>query len=308
MLKSDLFQTLLDNLSDAVYFVDRHRRIQYWNRAAEELTGYRAEEVIGRCCADSVLRHVNHEGTLLCQSACPLMKAIETSENQASEVFLHHKQGHRVHVAVRVAPVRDEKDNIIGAVEVFHDNTARMEALEQLEKLKAAALLCPLTGIGNRRYGERLLHSRLAEAERYHEPFAVLFVDVDFFKQINDQYGHVAGDRALAVVARTLSACVRESDTVVRWGGEEFVCILAHAHIQDLAGIAERCRALVAESTLEVDGESVPISVSIGGTLSRTGDTEESIVDRADRLMYRSKQDGRNRCTLEESVPEPSRS
>lgn len=299
MFPDNFYQSLLENLHDGVYYVDRSRRIQYWNRAAEELTGFSAEEVTGHCCADNILRHVNYRGEPLCRSACPLSLSMRTGENQSAEVFLHHKEGHRVHVSVRIAPIRDADDNIIGAVEIFNDNTSKRQAFEQLNRMKASALLCPLTGIGNRRYGERVLHNRLSEADRYSVPFAVLFADIDHFKQINDQHGHATGDRALRAVAKTLTASVRESDYIVRWGGEEFVGILSSTREEDLATVAERCRSLIAGSQVEVEGGTLGVTISLGGTVFQPGDTMDTIIARADSLMYQSKTSGRDRVTLD---------
>ena len=293
------FETLLDNLFDGVYFVDRDRRITYWNRGAERLTGYAREEVVGSRCRDNLLRHVDEQGRELCTDRCPVAAVIEDGQTRTARVYLHHKEGHRVPVFIRAAPIVGEDGTIEGAVEVFSDNSDLSEAAERIRLLEEEALLCPLTGLGNRRYVLRVVATGLHDYERYGTPFGILFLDVDHFKRVNDQFGHDAGDAVLRMVAGTLSGALRKGDTVGRWGGEEFVAVLGHADREQTHAVAERCRNLVAQSTAPRAGGELSVTVSVGATWVQPGDTIESLIDRADRLMYESKRAGRNRVTLD---------
>ena len=119
---TDIHRRILDEIQDGVYFLDTDRRITYWNRGAERITGFKSDEVLGRCCSDNILMHVDHAGLQLCKGHCPAARTIADGSFQEDEVFLHHKQGHRVPVRVRTSPVRDEAGGIIGAVEIFNDN------------------------------------------------------------------------------------------------------------------------------------------------------------------------------------------
>ena len=225
MASEEFFKSLLDNLSDGVYFVDRERRILYWNRGAEELTGFAAAEVVGRRCADGVLMHVDGEGCALCDDGtCPAAAVMRSGEPVERRVFLHHHDGHRVPVMTRIAPLRGPNGDITGAVEVFSDDSVALAAADQIAQLRQAALLDPLTGIGNRRYGEVELASRLGTLARYGWALGLLMVDVDRFKDVNDRHGHEAGDGVLRMVAQTLSRNVRPFDAVCRWGGEVICC------------------------------------------------------------------------------------
>ena len=132
------YKQLMDSLYDGVYFVDRERRITYWNKSAERLTGYSAAEVMGRCCSDNLLVHVDDSGQQLCTTACPLSQTIGDGQPRDANVHLRHKLGHRVPVAVRVGPICDQQGRIIGAVEVFSDNSAKRSAQRQTERLKQA--------------------------------------------------------------------------------------------------------------------------------------------------------------------------
>ncbi|GAB4300162.1 MAG: GGDEF domain-containing protein [Desulfuromonadia bacterium] len=290
-------EKLLDSLFDGVYFVDRDRRIVYWNSGAERITGYKREKVIGRSCADNILRHIDSQGKELCIDGCPLVDTIRDGVLRETSVFLHHRLGHRVPVSVRTSPVRDEEGTIIGAVEIFSDNSNAYQIMKEYEQLKHDVYVDTLTGAGNRRYGEMALHSRVYDMEHFGITFGLLFIDIDHFKGINDTYGHAAGDDLLITVARSIGVSLRKVDIVARWGGEEFLVILPVATEEMVKRVAERIRILVENSSIDQGGGRLRVTVSIGATISRPDDTWETIVGRADSLMYESKRGGRNRVT-----------
>jgi PAS domain S-box-containing protein len=125
--RSSFHAMLLDSIFDGVYFVDAERKITYWNRGSESLTGYSAREAVGKHCYDNFLMHVDEAGCALCTNGCPLSSTIHDGQRRQAEVFLRHKLGHRVPVCVRVAPLMNASGQIIGAVEVFSDVTAKRQ-------------------------------------------------------------------------------------------------------------------------------------------------------------------------------------
>ncbi len=284
---------------DGVYLVDTQRSIQFWNRAAARISGYRAEEVIGTRCSDNILMHINDKGDQLCHTGCPLAATMTDGDLCEVEVYLHHKDGHRVPVLVRTAPLRDVKGRIIGGVEVFSDNSARSAMREEIEELKKLALFDPLTDVGNRRYAEMSLTSRSDESERYGWAYGVLLIYIDHFKSFNDRFGHDTGDCVLRMVAQSLASSVRSFDVVGRWGGEEFVVVIEKVNLDELIRRANTLRRLVEASSLTVDGQQLSVTISIGGTIARSGEDPSETLKRADRLLFRSKEAGRNRATCE---------
>ncbi|MBZ5537971.1 MAG: GGDEF domain-containing protein [Acidobacteriia bacterium] len=292
------FKDLLDNLYDGVYFVDCEKKITYWNRGAERITGYMKAEVVGRSCAENMLRHVDDFGNLLCLAGCPLGKTIQDGEMREAAIYLHHKMGHRVPVQVRVTPLHDADGKVVGAIEVFSENSFRVAANQRIVELEKVAFLDPLTGVGNRRYTEMILEGRLNELQRYGWPFAVLFFDIDNFKQVNDTYGHDMGDQVLKVISRTLLTNLRSFDFIGRWGGEEFFGIVVNVKEDQLFGIANKFRFLVEHSSIPVGKKMLRVTVSIGATLARREDTVVTLVKRADELLYKSKTGGRNRISI----------
>lgn len=289
------YKDLLDQMSDGVYFVDHDRRILYWNRGATRLTGYQAEEMIGRFCPDNTLCHVDSKGKKLCREGCPLTASLVDGVIHEAQVFLLHKQGWRVPVAVRVQPIRDENGSITGAVEIFSDDTAQHAARRKTEEMERLAFLDPLTQLPNRRYMEMALATAQNEYRLHKDPFGVLMIDLNRFKPINDKFGHDAGDRVLQEVAKTLTGALRGSDILGRWGGDEFVAIARHVNREVLETLAERCRVLVAETSLRLNGErAISLSIAVGGSLVVTDDSAEAILRRADQLMYEDKTNSRS--------------
>lgn len=297
--ENDFYKDLVDHLFDGVYFVDQNRVITYWNQGAERITGYSAEQVIGRSCRDNLLNHVSANGLQLCLSNCPLSACMEDGKPREAEVFLHHASGYRVPVRVRASPIRNAAGEIIGAVETFNNNTRTVNLRHQLRELRRTSQKDPLTRIGNRLFVEGRLRAMLAEFRHTHTPVGLLFLDIDYFKQFNDIYGHELGDKVLQMVASTLSYNIRTSDAVGRWGGEEFLVLLYDVEDEgDLFIIAEKLRTMVAWSQLDWQGEQLKVTISVGATLLQSHDTPASFVRRADLLMYESKHHGRNRVTV----------
>jgi len=252
--------------------------------------------VLGSHCHDNILNHVTEHGTQLCLTNCPLHATIQDGRPREAEVFLHHAAGYRVPILIRTAPLRDDNGVIIGAIEIFSDNSRLFHRVKRLEQ---AANLDPLTEIANRRYMENRLAFALVEFQQHRIPFGVLFLDIDYFKRVNDTFGHEVGDRVLQMVANTLRRNIRTEDWVARWGGEEFLVLLNNVELEGLYSAAEKLRALVKASALQVHGQPLQITVSIGGALARLEDDVASLLRRADQNMYHSKLSGRDRVTCD---------
>lgn len=291
----DLNASLLERVSDGIYFVTRDRRITYWNRGAEQITGYTATEVVGHSCAEGILRHVNDGGRQLCLHGCPLAGVMKDGVPRTAEVYLHHQDGHRVPVTVRSEAIRDETGVIVGAAEVF--TSRRPVDRTRGERRQDAGSVDPVTGVSTRRIGQMHLESLLRASADGITSLGVLFLDADHFKSINDTFGHRVGDEVLRMVGMSLVNGLRADDVVVRWGGEEFVTLLPGVSPASLAVAAERIRMLVENSWIQQGDDQARVTVSIGATMATATDTADSVLDRADRLMYASKNAGRNRVT-----------
>lgn len=293
-LDQAFYKTILDSLNDGVYFVNRKRQVLYWNKAAERLSGYSAEEMIGKRCADNTLNHVDDDGKNLCRKGCPLAGCMRDGVSREINVYMHHKSGHRVPVHIRSLPIHDEEGKIAGSVEIFSDNSQKLAMNSEVEALREAALTDPLSGIGNRRQADvSLLGLSQIWCEK-RVPFGVLFVDIDNFKAINDSWGHDIGDRVITAVASTLTATLRPTDIACRWGGDEFVIFLPHINSTGLQSVGARLVHLIRESWIELDDGMVKFTASLGGAVVQDGECGQDVVARADEQLYLSKEAGRN--------------
>lgn len=297
-------KTIVDNLSDGVYYVDLDRTINYWNRGAERLTGYRAEAMLGQRCYDNKLCHVDQDGNSLCLTGCPLAAAMSDGQTRESIIWLRHADGSRRPVQVRTAPLREGEDGaIVGGVEIFSDATGLVEARSAAETARREALTDPLTGLPNRRLLDATLAARQEDLDARGLPFGLLMVDVDRFKRFNDLHGHEVGDEALKVVATTLRGAVRAGDTVARWGGEEFAIVAARMDEAELAALAERLLRLVRAAGLRVpEGPPLQVRVSIGGSMAVAGEPLSLLFGRADSGLRAAKAEGRDRFVLRGAV------
>jgi diguanylate cyclase (GGDEF)-like protein/PAS domain S-box-containing protein len=298
----EFHKTIVDNLADGVYFVDPDREITYWNHGAERITGYASEAVVGHRCFDNILDHVDAEGNSLCQSLCPLAATMRDGQPREMSFWLRHAEGYRKPVRVRTSPVRDQEGKIVGAVEIFSDDSAVLRAVEDADRARRDALTDDLTGMPNRRLFDAALAGRIENLARYGWRFGLLIVDIDHFKAINDQHGHHFGDAVLAGVAATLHGAVRAGDVVARWGGEEFVVLVESSDEAGLVEAAERLRVLVAQSEVRVEGLTARVYVSVGGALAVPEDTAVSLFARVDAALYGAKLAGRNRIEIAEPV------
>ena len=298
-LNLQTFRKLVDALEEGVYITDDQRRIIYWNRGAEQITGFTADEVLGRPCSDSILTHVDEDGCCLCQGNCPLAAVMADGRSREATVYLHHKEGHRLPVSVRVQPIRDASGEVVGAAEVFSDVSNIQHLEEQVRRLERQAYVDPLTGLVNRRYASEVLHNKIEEMRRVERNMSVALLDIDHFKSINDQHGHQVGDRALVMVGQTLRLNARPFDVVARWGGEEFMLLLMNLENEELEPTLSRLRRLVSSSHFYEGEDEVRLTVSIGATRVLPEDTPELALARADELLYQSKQNGRNRVTVD---------
>lgn len=318
-MAEDCYQQWLESMLEGIYYVDRWQRIQYWNKAAEQITGYDRSEVLDSVCSQNLLRHIDDAGNPLCLMGCPLSATLQDGQPRSAEVYLHHKQGHRVPVTVHVTPVRDAEGQIIGALEVFspHSMHGQMteeilslreqilrlapqaaEAEQELFNLRQQAYTDPLTGLANRRYGEQIIEQHLHLLRERKFPIGIIFFDIDHFKHFNDTYGHATGDQVLRAVSQSLLNILRRSDTLCRWGGEEFLVLAPNVEEKSLLRLAERARIFVQHSFLVINDQQVSITASFGATMATPEDSPALLVERADALMYQSKQNGRNRITF----------
>lgn len=284
-------QVTLNSIGDAVLSTDLAGNVTYLNLVAEVMTGWPLAEAHGRPLAE-VFKII--DSTTRQSAPNPAQRAIaeDRTVGLAADCLLIRRDGFESAIEDSVAPIHNRDGQVAGAVIVFHD-VSQSQAMAR--KMAHLAQHDFLTGLPNR----ALLTERLAQAiglaHRHHAQVALLFLDLDHFKNINDSLGHGVGDQVLQAVAERLTQCVRATDTVGRQGGDEFVILLAEIdQPKDAAVVAEKLRAALA-APLRIGGHDLHVSLSIGiGIYPDDGTDVDAVMRCADTAMYHAKARGRN--------------
>ncbi|WP_208021957.1 diguanylate cyclase domain-containing protein [Pseudomaricurvus hydrocarbonicus] len=287
----EMAQITLDCIGDAVLVVDPAGNVIYLNKVAETLTGWSNATALGRAHQD-VFYII--DGNTQQRGTSPSLRAI--SENRIVALALGNvlirRDGTGISIEDSAAPIHNRFGKIAGAVIVFHDACHSRVAIEKMGHLAQHDFL---TGLPNRVLMMERLTQAIGMASRHGKQVALLFLDLDHFKQINDSFGHAVGDQLLREVAADIVACVRSTDTVSRHGGDEFIALLPEIeHIQDSAQV---CEKLITKLSLPrvIGGLQLQIGLSIGISIYPDhGLDARSLVDNADTAMYTTKETGRN--------------
>ena len=281
-INEKLYNEILGDVSDGVYFVDTTRKIKYWNSGAERITGYSASEVLGFSCYENILVHVDDEGRNLCVEGCPLFGTIKDGRKRTIKAYLHHKDGHRVPVSVTASQVKSPEGKVIGAKEVFHILSADSMDREKVELSGMESLIDPITGLANRAGLEMKLSASLEEQARHDIPFGIIMANIKNFKTIINKYGNDTGDEVLRMVAKTLGGNIYSGDLFGRWDDDEFIGVISEINEKLLNKIAKKLGMLVEKSFIKKSDATIKVTVSIGAALARENDTVVSILERAD--------------------------
>ncbi len=274
------YRTVLNHLNEGVYFVDVNRVITFWNAGAEKISGYTENEVLHKPCHWNLLMHTDQDGVNLCQGQCPMSKTILDGVVREENLFLQHKNGYRVPVSVRIIPMRNSANQIVGVVEIFSDLTPSSEHGKKMKALATMAYFDLLTGLPNRRYVESRIAKMLSEYKKNLSPFGLLLINIVGFKTLNDKYGPEFGDQVLRSVARNIVTGVGPVDIIGRWDGTRFLVISPNIKRTLLLLLAEKLK-MIANRAANISGaEDIVLKVSMAGAINQTNDTLGSLLQR----------------------------
>jgi diguanylate cyclase (GGDEF)-like protein/PAS domain S-box-containing protein len=284
-------QVTLNSIGDAVLSTDISGNVTYLNVVAEHMTGWSKKEAVGHALSEvfQIIDGVTHR-----PSPNPAELAIYENRTVglAANCILVRRDGYESTIEDSAAPIHDRNGQVTGAVIVFHDVSMARAMVLQMSHLAQHDVL---TDLPNRSLLTDRLTQAISLARRNHNQLAVMFLDLDGFKHINDSLGHAIGDKLLQSVADRLSACVRKSDTVSRQGGDEFVILLPEvAHATDAAVSAAKIITEL-KNPLGIGEHHLRVTVSIGlSTYPDNGEDAETLIKNADTAMYHAKQSGRD--------------
>ncbi|MBM4088160.1 MAG: diguanylate cyclase [Planctomycetes bacterium] len=285
---------LLDSMQDGVVFVDANMQIVLWNRSAERLTDISAASVLQRPWSPGLVGMCDENGGVVAADMCPVVRALSSRVQSFRRLTVQGRGGERVSVDAHAVPVTGKDGLLHGATLLLHDASSEITLEDRVQKLHEKATRDPLTAVANRAEFDRVhaqfVHTHLESGL----PCSLIMCDIDHFKDVNDTYGHQAGDGVLVNFAALLQRSARPGDLVARYGGEEFVILCANCDNATATARAEAiCRELA--ETCQACIKNNAITASFGVTEIQAGDTPETMLRRADRALMHAKQSGRNR-------------
>lgn len=292
-LAPNLFrQCLLDNLRDGVIFVDARCRILVWSQTVEVMTGMSASRVEGIELSPDLLGLIDARGNPV--TSDPLLQCFDEKKRCIHNFKLVGRSGREVKVEMTFAPVLAADRSVQGAVIMVHDASVQLDLQRQLEDLYEFSMLDPLTQVANRAEFERVLDEFVRLRNTSDFQCSLIVCDIDFFKQVNDNYNHHIGDQALVSFAGLLKKFVRSCDVVARYGGEEFVILCANCDRGSGVQRAEEIRQTLTKTPQQMlDGKCITASFGVSELLK--GDSATDFFVRADTALLRAKELGRNR-------------
>lgn len=287
LLGSSDFESILCNLHDGLYFTDRERRILYWNKAAEEITGFSSEEVVGKSCMDNILCHVDSFGTMLCKGVCPLAASILDGKAREADVFLHHKDGYRVPVSVRTSPLRNAQGKVTGGIELFANTNQEGFLWDKLQELQRLALIDPLSGLPNRKYLEQQLVSQASQLDRFQLPYGVASFRVQDMPAFLRTHGEAVADRLIRILADTMRQNIRPYDMVGRLDYDEFLGVFPNVDTFALHALCRRLTQLGIHSTMRCDdGSRLGFLLQLKTCMASAQESTSALLLRLDSSQY----------------------
>jgi len=297
-MKMEKHPDYLEQLFEGVYVVDQYRTIMYWNKAAEELTGYSAKDVVGKHCYDNILMHVDAQGKNLCQDGCPLQATMEDGQVYDVSVFLRHRKGHRVPVHVRSVPLRDDAGLIHSSMEFFTRESEKSD-YEQYKNLARRAFVDALTGLPNKEYIENKVKSMLSSGVPGDvSQWGLLFIAIDNLREISKEHGMAAADAAIRVTASTLRENIQPGELIARWHAGLFLMITTLDKRSLLLNWSSKIKALIGQSKITGYDDAV-LEVCVGGVVVNMGADMGMIVPALEKEL-RAAREASNKISIQE--------
>jgi len=295
---TDMFRTVLEGLRTALYVVDLEGRTLFWNDGAERITGYLRQDVVGRVCGESFLGEAEGDEEESRGGLRSIAAVIRDGKIIKAEISLRHKNGHRIPVQLRAFPIRNARGAIVGVAESFEETISVSDWDRRHTKLATYGCLDQASGVLNHGMVESHLRENLGTFVAHPVPFSILSIEIDHLDKIQARDGPGAIAATIRVVGQTLENSLRPTDFLGRWQENHFLAVLTECNEWEIARAADRLRRMASASKIEWWGDFIPVTISLGATSAKPGDTVEGIVARAMQALSESIKQGGNRTTV----------
>lgn len=279
-----LYVEMLNKMYEGVYYVDFDRKIEFWNNAAEEISGFKSDDVVSQKCYNSILKHVDSDGNDLCLTGCPLHATLSDGEVREADVYLQHKDGHRIPVSVKVFPIYDN-EKIVGAVEIFiSTENSENEYFNSIGELKDI-YTDKLTGFANKELGSIMLDECSSNFKKTKIPYSTALITLDNIGDYSETYGSEHSDKITQIIGKSIVGNIRSEDIIIRWKNDEFLLILKGVNEYYLENFVNKIKALIDKSGVRNGVEYSKLAVSIGAAVVHPSDNVESLLERTREIV-----------------------
>ncbi len=288
----------LDNIYEAVCILDKDLKILFWNKALEKFSGNAAETLINQKCKKNILIQGPREKLIACSEMCPLIQSFKDKIPRTYKVYILHKEGFRLPAYMEILPIVNKSNMADACLITFQELSPKVNMPHLTRELRNMDMLDSLTELGNRRYIEMNLASRLEEMKRYGFRIGILFCILDKVKSIKGTYGSVVKDKVVKMIGKTISNNIRFFEFVGRWEEDSFLIILSNVDSHKLDLIAHKLRLLAEQSSILVEDTLIHTTISIGGVLADSSSTKDSLIKIAENFAHMSQKEGQNKVTF----------
>lgn len=277
-----LMKRILDNISDGVFCVDLEKRIFYWNYAAEKITGYTEEEMIGKVCDDTSFRHMEHTNN--CAVICPVAEAMADEKIHIKPVYVRGCNGEIIEIVVNAYPIVID-GNIVGAVEIFAQKSM-VEFYEPAEKLEIKKLRDPATDFPDRSYISYYIESKIQEKRHFENPFIVTFIKINNLDNLIARNNKTIGDEIIKALGDQIKKRSRQSDLIGRWDRNTLVGVFASAGEENGLMLKRELYNQCMKVNVIYSNRNINIDISVGLAFGKNDDILPRIIKRAEKSLH----------------------
>ena len=297
-MDSTNYRSLLENLYEGLWYVDKENRIKYWNKGAEKITGYSRSEVFNQKCSEELLCPIDAEGRKYYGDSSFFAITLANGTTKQYELLITHKDGHKIPVSIRVAPMYDSNDNIVGATQLFTDNKEKLEYLVSNSKEYRDSFFDTITNLPNQANLEISINYKLSEFRRYNRPFGILLFEIDDHDKLSKIYGDEFDIKVLTKISKLMSQDLRPFDIGGRWSESEFAIILINVRNDSAKIIGDRFKTLVENTDFTIGKGKIEITLSIGGIIATSKDSSKLLIEKLRSTVKKCKHIGGNQFQI----------
>ncbi len=276
-----LMENIIENISDGVYCVDLEKKIFYWNKGAEQITGYSSAEMLGKNCEKTDFRHMEH--TIRCDIICPIAETASNGKSQLEAVYIRCSDGTTIEVVVNTMPLMID-GNLAGAVEIFTQKSI-VDLYGPADKLNINELKDKATGLPDKEYINYYIESKIQEKRRFDNPFIVTFLQINNLDEIISKNDKTIGDEILKALGEQIKKRSRQSDLIGRWDKKTIVGVFASAGKEDELMLKRELYNQCMKLNVTYSNRNINMGISVGSTVGKTDDILPKIIRRVEKSL-----------------------